>query len=319
MEASTALFNALIDYAGLFPPAELQMQPAAEEYDTVRTGEWAWMCGRFIVPASRVFELCEELEDLTDRSDLQPYPLSVIIDSGTDPLAWLGKATGLLGTLVKCNAEGMPVRIEALEVPVPPVCAARDTYDPVIGQFGMAAQNAGLRKLPIYVEIPRTDRYTDLLPGAMAAVARAKFGAKIRCGGATQAAVPSSAEVGAFLRAAFAENVAFKATAGLHHPVRHRDAQTGFFMHGFLNMLAATIFIRDGATDDELLDILEEQDKNAFTVTADAFSWRHRTASVQQIQGARSAGFVSYGSCSFEEPVQDLMALGILRLSKAGV
>lgn len=295
------------------------MQPAVEEYGAVRAGQWAWMCGRFIVPASRVFELCAELEDLADGGALQPYPLSVIVDAGTDPREWLGKATDSLGTLVKCNAESMPVRVEALEVPVPSVSSARDTYDPVIGQFGMIAQNVGLRELPIHIEIPRTDRYADLLPGAMAAVARAKFGAKIRCGGTTQAAFPSSADVAAFLRAAFAENVAFKATAGLHHPVRHYDSQTGFVMHGFLNMLAAVIFIRDGATDDELVEILEEREKSAFTVTAEVFSWRHRTASVQQIQVARNAGFVAYGSCSFEEPVHDLLAMGILPLSKAVV
>lgn len=277
------------------------------------------MCGRFIVPASRVFELCEELEDLADGAVFQPYPLSVIVDAGTDPRAWLGNATSLLETLVKCNAEGMPVRIEALEVPVPAVAAVRDTYDPVIGQFGMVAQNAGLRELPIYIEIPRTDRYADLLPGAMAAISRAKFGAKIRCGGATQASFPSSAEVAPFLRAAFAENVPFKATAGLHHPVRHLDPQTGFVLHGFLNILAAAIFIREDASDEEIIEILEERDEKAFTVTTDVFSWRNRTASVPQIQVARSTGFVAYGSCSFEEPVQDLMALGMLRLSKAAV
>jgi len=319
VEARSALFNGLIDYAGLFPPAGLQMQPAVEEYGTVRAGPWASVCGRFIVPASRVFELCEQLEVLTEGAVLPPYPLSVIVDAGTDSRAWIGNAINLLGTLVKCNAAGLPVRIEALEVPVPPVAAVRDTYDPVIGQFGMIAQNAGLRKLPIYIEIPRTDRYMDLLPGAMAAISRAKFGAKLRCGGAMKAAFPSSVEVAAFLRAAFAEQVAFKATAGLHHPVRHLDPQTGFDMHGFLNIMAATIALLDGASDDEVIAILEERDEKAFTVTNDAFFWRNRTATAQRIQTARSSGFVAYGSCSLEEPLQDLMALGLLRPSKAAV
>lgn len=317
MESRRALFEGLIDYAGLFPPAGLEMQRAAEEYGSLRAGPWSWICGRFIVPASRAFELVEQLEDLADGGTIEPYRLSAIVDAGNDSRAWLANATNALASLVKLGAEGLPARVEALEVPVPPAIAARDTYDPVIGQFGMMAQNAGLRELPIYIEIPRTQRWAELLPGAMGALARAKFGAKIRCGGVTAEAFPSSEELAAFLRAALEENVAFKATAGLHHPVRHRDAQTGFTMHGFLNILAATIFIRDGLLDDEVVEILEERDEKAFVLAPDSFSWRHRNASLHQIQVARSSGFVSYGSCSIEEPVQDLIALGMLQAEKA--
>lgn len=317
MEATRALLQGLIDYAGLFPPAGLEMQPAAEEYALVREGSWSWMCGRFVVPVSRAFELGEVLEDLADGGTIDPYPLSAIVDAGTDPRTWLANATNSLATLVKLGGEQLPVRVEALEVPAPVLGAARDTYDPVIGQFGMIAQNSGLRDLPIYVEIPRADGWLQLLRGAMAAVARAKFGAKIRCGGFTAAAFPASEEIAAFLRATFEENVPFKATAGLHHPVRRRDPATGFTMHGFLNILAATMFIRDGALDEEIVEILEERDENAFSLAPDSFSWRHRSASVNQIQVTRSNGFIAYGSCSIEEPVGDLIALGMVQNTKA--
>lgn len=310
MDATHALFERLIDYAGLFPPAQLDMAPAVEEFGVLRKGPWAWMAGRFIVPASRTFELCEELEDLDFRGD--PYALSVIIDAGADPRAWLGEASNRLASVAKLQAEGLPVRIEALEVPVPPIQAARDTYDSVIGQFGMLAQNAGLRDLPTYIEIPRTDGWQRVLPGAMAAIARGKFGAKLRCGGVAASAFPSSEEVAAFISAAFEHDVAFKATAGLHHPVRHPDAATGFVMHGFLNVLAAAIFVRDGAGAAELAEMLEERDERAFGLGADTFTWRARAASLHQIEITRAGGFVSYGSCSFEEPVQDLIALHML-------
>ncbi|GAC1393037.1 MAG: hypothetical protein NVSMB31_11880 [Vulcanimicrobiaceae bacterium] len=311
MDATHALFENLIDYAGLFPPAELEVQPAVEEYDDLRRGARAWMLGRFIVSASRALEVCQAIGEGT------PFPLSVIVDAGSDPVGWLNTATARLATIAGLAAPGNPVRVEALEVPVPAPAAARDTYDSVIAQFGMMAHNAGLRGLPIFVELPRNAQWERLLPGAMAALARAKFGAKLRCGGVVQTAFPTSEEIAVFLRAAYEHDVPFKATAGLHHPVRHRDPGTGLVMHGFLNLLAATLFIRDGAGDQEVIDILEERDEAAFTLASDTFTWRERSASLHQIEVGRSSGLMSYGSCSVEEPVEDLIALKMLQPSQA--
>ncbi|MDP9018229.1 MAG: hypothetical protein M3N19_07905 [Candidatus Eremiobacteraeota bacterium] len=310
MDATHALFENLIDYAGLFPPAELEVEPAVEEYDTLRQGARAWMLGRFILPASRVFEVCEQI----GQGD--PFPLSVIVDGGSDPVAWLTTATARLATVVQAST-GNPIRVEALEVPVPPPAAARDTYDSVIAQFGMVAHNAGLRGLPIFVELTRDAQWERLLPGAMAALARAKFGAKLRCGGVVQTAFPTSEQIAAFVRAAYEHEVPFKATAGLHHPVRRRDPGTGLLMHGFLNLLAATLFIRDGAGDQEVIEILEERDEAAFRLAPDTFSWRERSASLHEIQVGRKSGLISYGSCSVEEPVGDLIALNMLQPSQA--
>lgn len=315
MDLRQQLFSGLIDYAGLFPPAQLDMAPAVQEYATLREGQYAWMLGRFIVPASRIFELCETIESQYEEAAVQAFPLSVIIDAGTDAQPWLSKAANAIAQVVHANGGGHPVAVEALEVPVPALAAARDTYDSVVGQFGMVAQNAGLRQLPIFVEFPRDGTWAAHLGGAMAALGRARFGAKIRCGGATPQAVPQSKEIALFFRSAFESNVPCKATAGLHHAMRGRDAATGVTQHGFLNLLAAQMLLRSGATDEELVRVLDDEDPSSFGITDAGFSWRGQTAAAQQILAARRDGFTSYGSCSFEEPVEDLVKLGLLQSS----
>ena len=135
----------------------------------------------------------------------------------------------------------------------------------------------------LYVEVPPRSDVAGL-PGA-----------KVRCGGR---AVPSVEELAGFVRACRAARVPFKATAGLHHVVR-ADGE-----HGFLNLLAAAIL---GAEE----DVLAEQDPGAFAL-GESFSWRARSADAEAVALVRRDLFVSFGSCSFFEPIDDLKALGFL-------
>jgi hypothetical protein len=120
--------------------------------------------------------------------------------------------------------------------------------------------------------------------------------AKVRCGGAVVPSVPVLAE---FVQACRRLEVPFKATAGLHHPVRSGDD------HGFLNLLAAAVF-----GDEE--EALAEEDHSAFAVTDETFGWRDRRAAADDIAKARRELFVSFGSCSAQEPIDGLHALGML-------
>jgi hypothetical protein len=143
------------------------------------------------------------------------------------------------------------------------------------------------------------------LRGAVAAVREARAGAKIRCGGAT--AAPPVEAVAEFVAACRDAGVRFKATAGLHHAIRAGDA------HGFLNVLAAAVFAHaDGLSADELVPLLACADAAAFAITADGLTVYGHSANAAQIAEARRDLFVAYGSCSFDEPVADLTALGVL-------
>ncbi len=297
-----AAFSGLIDYAGLFPPAQLEMKKALVEYDAARRGPHAWMLARFIVPESRLLELLE-------CANGAPPALSVIVDAGHGSRAWFGNLQAALARIASYKNSGS-AQIEALEVPLSPLISLRETYDATIGQYAAAASQAGLRELPSFIEVPRDDRWLALLPGALAAMQRHRLGAKLRCGGVTAASVPPVLDVATFLRLAC--GVAFKATAGLHHPIRGYNEQSGFIMHGFLNMLIAAWFAGTNGSVDELIPVLEDEESAHFGVEADGLLWNGLVISAEMLKQTRERSFVSYGSCSFEEPVNDLIALGLI-------
>ncbi|MGA7355078.1 MAG: hypothetical protein WBW76_06585 [Candidatus Cybelea sp.] len=277
-----AAFDALIDYAGLFPPAQLTPAAAEREYLAARAGPHAWMLGRFIVPAA----------GLTEPSTLAG-PFSVIVEPHLEALS---EVAGL-------RERGLT--IEALEIPL------LTSRPEVVTLLEGALSVARLRDIPAFAEISRAQAWHESLATMMPALARAGVGAKIRCGGPTASAFPSVEEVAAFIAAAQAHGVPFKATAGLHHPVRQVDPNTGFPMHGFLNLLAAAA-LAPSLEPEVLATIVAEEDPSAFQFDDASFAWRDRRIDVARLEQTRRSGFVAYGSCSFAEPVDDLIALGIL-------
>ena len=142
--------------------------------------------------------------------------------------------------------------------------------------------------------------------------------AKIRTGGLTPEAIPPSQQLAEFLHAAAERRLAFKATAGLHHPIRGEypltyapDAPRAV-MHGFLNVFAAAAFAWIHAPVTMIEEILEETDSRAFEFLDGEMLWRGRGMGTAQIEDARANFAHSFGSCSFEEPVAGLRELGLL-------
>jgi hypothetical protein len=287
MTASTALrpsvraaFGKLIDYAGLFPPAQLTLAQAADEYRAARAGPHAWMLGRFIIP----------VQLLAEHSEAFDGPYSVIADGDLERLTQVG-------ALRQRGA-----KIEALEIPLRNDISTDDAVD-AIEKLRSSLIALEPNDLPVFVEISRS--------GGWSTLRRAAFGAKLRCGGVSAEAFPSVDRVADFIAGAHTSGVPFKATAGLHHPVRHRDPATGFMMHGFLNILAAAALAGRVQTD-TLKFVIAEEDPSAFGFEDDSFVWRDQRVSVDELHDVRQRGFVAYGSCSFAEPIEDLQALGIL-------
>jgi hypothetical protein len=131
--------------------------------------------------------------------------------------------------------------------------------------------------------------------------------AKVRTGGLRPEAVPSTEILTEFLCGTAHLRVPFKATAGLHHPMRSQ----GTGMHGFLNVFVAAGFAWHGEYE-SIPDMLEEEDPKAFKFVGDVLHWRDYSLSTEQIQAARRDFAHSFGSCSFEEPIADLRELGLL-------
>ena len=144
------------------------------------------------------------------------------------------------------------------------------------------------------------------------AIARHGLRAKIRTGGVTADAFPPIDDVARFLRACKRAGVAFKATAGLHHPLRcvkpltyAPDAPIGT-MHGFVNVFLAAALLEQAD------EILAEEDWRVFAFDEDGASWRGHRVGTDALRTMRREFAISFGSCSFEEPIGDLRALGWL-------
>jgi hypothetical protein len=153
--------------------------------------------------------------------------------------------------------------------------------------------------------------------------------AKLRAGGVTERAVPDIDAVAAFVWGCARHDVPFKLTAGLHHAVRgvyaftyDADSPRGV-MHGLLNVLMAAMAARrlarspgatapSGATPDvpsQIRSILGEDDPGAFEIRADRVAWRSEVFTADEIEAVRAAFVLSVGSCSFDEPLEDVQAM----------
>lgn len=306
LPAVRAAFDRLIDYAGLFPPAKLDMPAALAEYARCRASAQAWMLGPFIVPASRIDELLALVVP-----GAAALPLSVIVDAGTDARAWLGHAGAILERIAALAANDARIDVVAIEIPLPTLLSKRDTYEAMIGQCAALLQKHGLRYRPAYVEFPRDDRYDELLVNTIEVLRRYAFHGKIRCGGVTADAFPSPHELARYIHADREHGGGFKATAGLHHPVRQYNEAVGVTMHGFLNILVAAA-VSDAYDADALIPILEDQDSSHFSIEGEGLRYRGKLLAHEgELKRAREH-FISYGSCSFSEPVDDLINLRLL-------
>lgn len=140
------------------------------------------------------------------------------------------------------------------------------------------------------------------------------LGLKFRCGGVESSAFPRVEDVAYFLRACKESGgIPFKFTAGLHHPFRHFNEGVRTRMHGFLNVLGAAVFLLASEMDENRLgEMLSDEDPGSFVFAEDGMTWDKVTVSVPEILAARQSRVGSFGSCSFDEPRDDLRALGLL-------
>jgi hypothetical protein len=301
VDAAGVLLRDLIDYAGLFPPASLAMAASVANYDAYSQSEWSWILGRFVVPVARLAEFEEAFAGLptpAPGTGSAKWRLSVLL--GSDPVADVARIREFNARMAS-RSSGRRAVVESVEVKVasPEEVKRLSAIIPA--------------ELASYFEVPLSS-----CAECIAAVAGCGRRAKIRTGGETADKFPAPENVIEFIRLCAAANVPFKATAGLHHPLRsvHRftyqpDSPSGV-MHGFLNVFLAAVFLRAGMEAQFAVQLLEEQSADAFHFHADGVSWRQHRLSKHEIAAARQGFAVSFGSCSFTEPIDDLRALRLL-------
>jgi hypothetical protein len=299
MSAIRALLAESIDYAGLFPPAGLDMASAVENYARYRAGPDAWALGRFVVPVSRLPEFEAALAGLLRKKpDHQAWPLALL--AGANPARDLEAAAEL--TRRHSGPDSPRLLADAIETKASSVEGIEDIMHRMP------------RTLQAYVEVP-IERDPEAL---LLAIARLGGRAKVRTGGVTRDAFPRTSDLLRFLRGCVRAGLPFKATAGLHHPLRAEyrltyapDSPTSL-MFGFLNLFLATAFLRAGLADADAARVLEERSPDAFQIDEDGIGWQGHRLDLETLRSARRLAVVSFGSCSFTEPIGDLEALHLL-------
>jgi hypothetical protein len=288
------LLTGAVDYAGLFSPSQLSMSEAVTNYALNRSGLQSWMLGRFVLPVARLDEFLEAARQYISQKDKKGWRLSVLAGENIyETLSQIDEFNKKNGPAILCDS---------LEVRASTVSKIENTA---------ASLPEGLTA---YFEIVQNEKFVDLV----SALGIRRQRAKIRTGGVTADAFPTSKEIVRFVRTCMAANGPFKATAGLHHPMRcfrpltyEPDAPKGS-MHGFLNLFLMTGFARDSFRPKKLEQIMEEEFEEVFLFEPNGVRWRDDFLNLSKIESLRADGIVSFGSCSFDEPLEDLKGLGLL-------
>lgn len=271
------------------------MGEAVLNYATYHNSNLSWMLGRFVLPSWRLAEFVEHAKDFYSKQDRGMWKLSVL-DSGD-----------LFDTLRRVedfNAANAPYA----------KCDTLELKAETAGEIERAAEILPSYLTP-YFEIAADDSLSETVP----ALLLARLRAKVRTGGIKPEAIPSSHDIARFMRTCLAAGVPFKATAGLHHPLRcvrpltYETHSVKGKMHGFLNVFLAAAFIREGFKPALVEEILEEETPGAFVFENNGIWWRQEYfLGLPQLQRLRESCLVSFGSCSFTEPTEELQEMGIL-------
>lgn len=266
------LLGGLVDDAAVFPPGNASLPDAVAAHRRHRAAWYADLVGPLLVPASALPDLAALL-GVDERIEV-----------------------GVIGAAPTAQGSDPRIRVRQVEVAV-----AKRGEDPLPGLADLVALGRRLDGIDCYAEIPLTwglSGALDLVAEARAAGTR--IAAKFRTGGLAAELFPTSPDLAAVICACRDRGLPFKLTAGLHHAARHIDPETGFTHHGFVNVLAATIAAAGGADPGELVALLSATDPVPLA---------------ERVRAQRDQGrplWIGFGSCSIQEPLADLIRLGLV-------
>jgi hypothetical protein len=296
-----ALLTRSIDYAGMFPPCSLALEPALQNHANYVRAPEAWMLNTFVLPVER-FDAVKEL--LSPFDPLHPLRVAALGQKTADAEAFL-EALEKADTAIRSLSSNVDlISITHLEMFLP--------HD--VGLVLLEQARSFLGDLPVFWETPpdTAEQTIALLAEYNSDADLAAFGYKLRTGGVTADAFPTSAQIARALVAPATHQLPIKFTAGLHHPIRQFRDEVETKMHGFLNVLGAAVLAAEHRWDAHQTSLmLEDETADSFSFTDDFFAWREWKIDVERLQYRRK--FVSsFGSCSFDEPREDLRAVGFL-------
>jgi hypothetical protein len=284
------LLHDLLDDASLFPPGN-QPMPAAVAAHVSREGAWfADLTGPFVCPETKLVDLGRALT----AANVPWIDLALVVTGGAAAVAAAADAV----------ATDPRLRLRAIEVP-----AAKETEPAqAITDVAAALDDVPLASAAGYIEYPLRSICDPATATPLLELADQRgYRPKLRTGGMTKEAFPSEDLLAGCLAAIAGRRVPFKCTAGLHHAVRCTDEAAGLEQHGFLNVMLAVRAAASGADASELASILAERDPAVIAGAVRALD-ADAAAEIRWL-------FTSFGTCSTDEPIAELVGLGLLSRS----
>ena len=303
MPASLRLLLAhSIDYAGMFPPCSLDLERALANHSQYVRSPDAWMLGAFVLKAE---DFAAAKEQLSHFDPQHPLRVSALGPKTEDAAAFRAVFPEVISAIQSFAAHNVDLlAVSQLEMSLPPdvdldlLRYARSVVGELMTFWEAPVEAAG-RTIALLAE---HNSETDSLP----------FGYKLRTGGVTPDAFPTSAQIAKALILPADYQVPVKFTAGLHHPVREFRDEVQTKMHGFLNVMGAAVLAAEHRWDEQqTARMLEDETADSFSFDEEFFSGREWKIGLDRLE-ARRKFVTSFGSCSFDEPREDLRSLGLL-------
>lgn len=320
------LITHLIDYAGLFPPASLPLKEAYEQFTGYINESDEWILSKFICPAKQLSSLAELIN--SDENNYKPFSISVLGRSGTNSEEFIkGTAEDVNLIIQFLQQTKNKFLTDAFEVRLPEDLVLGDNPD---AMYEVMNSTAAIIKenVPFYVkvffEIPLKNDWKSSVNNFASALKKhneffgqdenfPRSGFKLRTGGVEASAFPSPEQIAYVINASYENQLPLKFTAGLHHPFRHFNETVKTKMHGFLNVFGAGVLLYgNDLLEQDLIDILSDEDAENFKFDDNNLRWKEFKSPVKVIENARKNFVISYGSCSFDEPREDLINLKLM-------
>ncbi|MDP2776279.1 MAG: hypothetical protein Q8O48_01445 [Anaerolineales bacterium] len=313
LKSQLTFLSLIIDYAGLYPPANLPLEDAIRNFVKYQNDPEVWMLSRFVIPVKRLAELSQLVEQFFPREGVLSF--ASLGRGGKDAEEFLENLNLDLAdihTFRGLHETGIVVDMFETALPAAAFTAQSSLNDLV----NKTAETLNKNGLTVFFEAPFGKGWLARAKKLIRSLRKFKdkhVGFKLRTGGVTAESFPSPEQVAWAIMAARDAGIPMKATAGLHHPIRHYNESVQTEMHGFLNVFGAGVLAgTHGLSVEQIQNILEDEDPASFIFDESGFAWKNIHASNKQIARARQ-NVVSFGSCSFDEPREDLQALGLLK------
>ncbi|MBK6647552.1 MAG: hypothetical protein IPG44_17710 [Anaerolineales bacterium] len=294
----------ILDYAGIYPPANLSLRDAFKNFAVYQSDPQAWMLSRFVLPAKRLGELPAFDKKLS---------FTTLGRGGRVADEFLANLNLDIADIRAFSDARKNAVVDMCEVALPASSLTEKfAANDIVTRTADALNRNGIT---VFFECPFGEGWRDRAEKLLRALRKVKdkhVGFKLRTGGVTADAFPSIEQVAWAVIQTREAGVPLKCTAGLHHPIRHFNEGVNAKMHGFLNVFGAGVLAySNGLSQAETQSILEDEQAENFIFDEIGFEWKGLRVANLEIQKARLFA-TSFGSCSFDEPKEDLQNLNLL-------